>query len=135
MIVPADIAPACSARADTSAAGLVQRSVTELMRTGAFAAHAAHMRRVYGIRYNRTLLAANAYLRDFFDIDAPPWGLAITLRPKQMNQAAIDALCQRLLQRKVIVSPMDGIKLSFAAVNESRIAEGIGIIASLLATS
>ncbi|MCL2187405.1 MAG: PLP-dependent aminotransferase family protein [Defluviitaleaceae bacterium] len=134
MVVPKSIADECAKLADTSTAGLLQKAFAQFLTNGGFAAHAAHMRRVYGRRYKQALLAAKTYLADYYIIDETQRGLALALRPTVNNDWEAENLCQRLLQRKVIVSPIDGIRLSFCAVQEERIAEGIGIIAAMLAT-
>ncbi|MCL2204682.1 MAG: PLP-dependent aminotransferase family protein [Defluviitaleaceae bacterium] len=134
MVVPEAIQEACAEYITGSAPGLVQRAFNVFVRGGGFAAHTARMRAVYGRRYRKTIEAAGAYLPGYAGFDTPGTGLTLNLYPKGKYGKDIDTLCQRLLQRKVILSPISPLKISFAAVPEERAAEGIGIIAAVLAT-
>jgi DNA-binding transcriptional MocR family regulator len=133
MVAPSGLAGECAALAGTPAAGLVQRAFDLFLRLGGFAVHAANMRATYGKRYRKVLAAVRAYLSHYTDYTATGCGLFLPLRLKHMYPREMESLYQCLLQRKVIVSPLSGFGIGFAAVQEERIAEGIGIIAAALA--
>ena len=120
--------------ADTPPPGYAQRAFDIFIRSGGFEAHAANMRRVYGRRYQKLVAAAHTYLAPIADFELPGGGLSLWVTPHHKTADYAD----KFLQRKVVVSPgqlfaaENGFRISFAAVPEERIAEGIGVIASVL---
>jgi DNA-binding transcriptional MocR family regulator len=130
-------------RSDDAVSGYVQRAVDLFLRSGGFESHGKHMRAVYGRRYRKVISEMENNLREHATYTAPGGGLNIWLTVNRAAPAQTEALCGRLLQRKVIVSPgalftpqgsdLPCFRVSFAAVAESAISEGIGIIASEIA--
>jgi len=119
---------------DTSPPGYTQRAFDVFLRSGNYESHTANMRRVYGRRYQRVVAAMSTYFNNLADFTLPGGGLSIWVTPHVAGDYV-----SRFLQKKVVVSPgelfaedMPGFRLSFAAVPERHIAEGIGAIASTL---
>ncbi|MCL2498720.1 MAG: PLP-dependent aminotransferase family protein [Defluviitaleaceae bacterium] len=140
MVVPKTLAGKITAPIHCPASAFLQRAFGLFLREGGFDEHAANMRIIYGKRYRKLIAAARVYLSDYASFDEPKSGLAIRIYPKKMDGDEIDGLCRRVLQRKVVVSPILSrrgerpcFKLSFATVREESIAEGIGIIAAVMA--
>ena len=126
--------------ANVSLPGYAQRAFDILIRSGDFEAHAANMRRYYGKRYQKMTTAACTYLAPLADFELPGGGLSLWITPRIPHSSDIGDYTNKFLLRKVVVSPgrlfaadMPGFRISFAAVPEERIAEGIGVIASVLA--
>ena len=126
--------------ADVSPPGYAQRAFDVFLRSGAFELHTSNMRRVYGRRFQRLASAARAYLTPYADFELYGGGLSLWITPRAPNNRDMNDYVDKFLQRKVVVSPgqlfatdLPGFRVSFAAVQEERIAEGIGIIASVLA--
>jgi len=124
---------------DLTTSGYIQRGVDLFLRSGAYDLHLANMRSVYGRRYHKVVTAINTYLPNLADVDLPGGGLCLWIRPRNTN-SDIDYV-EQLLQQKIIVSPgqlfaisgeESAFRISFAAVSDERIAEGIGGIASVL---
>jgi DNA-binding transcriptional MocR family regulator len=131
-VVPKDLVKKIAAPVYCPATGFVQRAFDLYLRSGKFDEHAAKMRTVYGKRYRKVIAAARAYLSGYVGFDEPECGLGIEIRPKYTIK--IDTLCQRFLQRKVVVFPgVNYFNINFATTREERITEGIGIIAAVLA--
>ena len=123
---------------DISPPGYMQRVFDFFLRNGDFEAHAANMRRAYGRRYHKLAAAVSAYLTPLADFKLTGGGLSLWVTPRGGRNS--NDIANKLLQRKVLVSPgclfaadLPGFRISFAAVPEERIAEGIGVIASVLA--
>ncbi|MCL2570959.1 MAG: PLP-dependent aminotransferase family protein [Defluviitaleaceae bacterium] len=128
--IAADIAPA-----DLATSGYIQRGFDLFLRSGAYDLHLANMRTVYGRRYQKIIGVINTYLANLADVILPAGGLSLWIKPHNKIADYID----KFLQRKVVVSPSDlyvgsgeGFRVSFAAVNEEQINEGIGAIAAVL---
>jgi len=124
-------------KGDADVPGYFQRGFDLFLRSGAYDLHMANMRSVYGRRYQKLESAAKTYLAHLADFELPGGGLGLWVMP-HMKQERL--YIEGFLQRKVIVSPgrlfssgdVGGFRINFAAVPEERIAEGIGIIASVL---
>ena len=122
-------------------AGYMQRAFDVYLRSGAFEFHAANVRSVYGRRYHKLVSAVNTYLSPLADFVLPAGGLSLWITPHKAP--GDEDYAARFLQQNVIVSPgrlyaLAGgdeyrFRISFAAVPEEKIAEGIGVIAAVLA--
>jgi len=121
---------------ETPPPGYTQRALDVFLRNGDYESHIANMRMIYGRRYQKITAAAGTYLTPFADFELPGGGLSLWITPRRSEA---DNYAGKFLQRKVIVTPgrlfandMRGFRISFASVPEDRIAEGIGVIASVL---
>jgi len=115
--------------------GYTQRAFDTFLNCGDYDTHAANMRRIYARRYQRLTAAAHTYLAPLASFDLPGGGLSLWVTP----HCEVRGYAEKFLQRKVVVTPeqlfgaeMLGFRLSFAAVPEELIAEGVGVIASVL---
>jgi len=133
MVCPGNM-PGLKPSTDTMPPGYTQRAFDIFLRSGGYESHVAHMREVYGRRYQGILAAMRTYLTPFADFSTPGGGLSLWVTPHIANDYT-----DKFLQRKVVVTPgqlydanMPGFRISFASVPEERIAEGIGIIASVM---
>jgi len=125
---------------ETTVSGYIQRGFDLFIRSGAYELHLANMRTVYGRRYQKLEAAAKTYLAHLVDFELPGGGLSLWITPHTKKEA--EDVIQGFLERGVIVSPgrlytskggdVPSFRLSFASVPEEKIAEGIGIIASVL---
>jgi len=123
--------------ADTAASGYIQRGFDLFLRSGAYESHCAYVRTVHGRRYSKISAAVNTYLTPFADFKLPGGGLSLWITPHKKE----DDIVERFLQRKVIVSPgrmftssaVNGFRICYGNLSEEKIAEGIGVIASVLA--
>ncbi|MCL2378230.1 MAG: PLP-dependent aminotransferase family protein [Defluviitaleaceae bacterium] len=115
--------------------GYALRAFDYFLRNGDYEAHAANMRSIYGRRYQKITAAARTYLAPLADYELPGGGLSLWVTPRVGNG---EDYAEKFLQRKVVVSPGrlfgmgEWFRVSFAAVPEERIAEGIGVIAAVL---
>jgi len=131
------------ARMESSVSGYIQRGFDLFLRSGAYELHLANMRTVYGRRYQKLESAAKSYLAHLTDFELPGGGFSMWISPHKKNEA--EDFVQGFLQKGVIVSPgrlytarggdTPSFRLSFASIPEEKIAEGIGIIASVLSGS
>ncbi|MCL2527453.1 MAG: PLP-dependent aminotransferase family protein [Defluviitaleaceae bacterium] len=123
---------------DITASGYIQRGLDLFLRSGAYELHVANMRSIYGRRYNKIVAAVNTYLGHLADFKLPGGGLSLWVTPH--TSQSDDDYSASILQRQVVVSPgwlystakENGFMISFAAVADDKIAEGIGVIASVL---
>jgi len=132
---------ALAANTDIGASGYIQRGFDLFLRSGAYELHMANMRSVYGRRYHKLVAAVNTYLGHLADFELPGGGLSLWICPRIVDKNGRDYI-EGFLQQKVIVSPgrlfagaggdLPGFRISFAAVDDERISEGIGVIASVL---
>jgi len=116
--------------------GYTQRVFDCFLRSGDYELHTANMRTMYARRYLKMTTAVSTYLAPFADFVLPGGGLSLWVTPHVPGDYT-----GLFIKKKIAVSPgqlfsadMQGFRLSFAAVSEDRIAEGIGAIASVLHT-
>jgi DNA-binding transcriptional MocR family regulator len=140
MVIPENVVEKIVPPVHCPASVFIQRAFALFLHNGGFDEHAANMRIVYGKRYRKAIAAARVYLSDYADFDEPKHGLSIKVYPKNYKGTDIENLCRRALQRKVILSPLPSMrgglpffKISLASVQEENIAEGMGIIAAVMA--
>ena len=118
-------------------AGFIQRIVNFYLRSEDFKVQADFMRREYSKRYHKMIQACETYLTPYAKFSVPGGGLGIWVSP---YGSCNDELFDKFLSRQVVVSPgrmfsanAHGFRMNFANVTEAKIAEGVGIIASVLA--
>jgi DNA-binding transcriptional MocR family regulator len=123
---------------DIATSGYIQRAFDLYLRSGGYEQHIKHMRAVYKRRYVKTLAAAEKHLTGVTIFEPPNGGLSLWFTVKNTARD-IESLCTGFLQQKVIVSPgslfsahKPAFRISFAAVPEALIDEGIGRIAAVI---
>jgi DNA-binding transcriptional MocR family regulator len=127
---------------DIATSGYIQRAFDLYLRDGDFGRHCAHMRTVYARRYRKAVKMAVAQLAPYANIGIPGGGLSLWFELKDADGRQAEALCNRFLQQRVIVSPgalfslhdddMPCFRISFASVSEAALAKGIDLIASVI---
>jgi DNA-binding transcriptional MocR family regulator len=126
---------------DIATSGYIQRALDVYMRGGGMEAHGRFIRAVYGKRYKTALGALIKHLSPYIHFWAPGGGLSLwaELTHTRWAQSA-EKFCAAVLEQQVILTPGsifsdtadNAFRISFAAVDEERIAKGIEIIASVL---
>jgi DNA-binding transcriptional MocR family regulator len=117
-------------------AGLTQRGIAVYLRSGHYVQHLAFLRASYTLLFKRLATAVRGFLEPHASITIPEGGLGFWITPK--GRVDVAKLCDRILQNGVMVSPgglydaPKSFRLSFANVREDKIAEGVGIIASVM---
>jgi len=129
MVVPAGLEASLleSAHFITPPDELLCRGMDLFIRSAQYEAHTAKMRYTFNKRYQKVMDAVRIYLSDYVAYDDDGHGLGVQLHVRDGDK---QKLLARLLTRGVILSPE--CKINFACVQEDRIHEGIGIIASQL---
>jgi len=144
MACPSSVSEAINKiNADITPPGYIQRAFDIFLRSGDYVSHTANIREVYGRLYQKMAQAVSTYLASLADFELPGGGLSLWVTPHTTHGNKVGDYADKILQRKVVVSPgqlfavpgtdLPGFRISFAAVPEERIAEGIGAIASVLA--
>ena len=118
--------------------GYIQRGLDFYLRHCDFRGHCTFLRSQYARRWRRATVAIETYLSPFASFNIPDGGLSFWISPRTKFDYA-----EEFLKRKVLVAPgklfMNGnaphFRCCFASVQEERISEGIGIIASVFAKS
>jgi len=123
---------------DAAPSGFIQRVFDFYLSHIGFLEHAALMRVQYGKRYRKLIQACQTYLSPYAHFTEPNGGLGLWINPKMVCNVEI---FEKFLHRKVVVSPghmfvsgkTSQFRINFSNIPEERIAEGIGIISSVLA--
>jgi len=120
--------------------GFVQRIFDFYLRSGKFQANINFMRHEYGKRYRKMIQACETYLSPYASFSVPGGGLGVWVSP---CFPVDEEIFEKFLARQVVVSPgklfssskrhIPDFRINFANVPEAQIAEGVGIIASVLA--
>lgn len=104
---------------------LLCKALNLFFRSTCYETYTGKMRYDFGKRYRKVLEGIRIYLSDFVTYEATYGGLGIQLH---LNNGDKNELFTRLIQRGVVLS--SDFKINFACVQENRIHEGIGIIAT-----
>ncbi|MDR1688291.1 MAG: PLP-dependent aminotransferase family protein [Clostridiales bacterium] len=125
---------------DISSSGLTQRAFDLFLRSPLWSNRLAYMKTVFKARYSVLASALQKHLPPNAAYNLPGGGCSVWINLKETN---ISDLCNKLLQRNVLVAPgavysLSGqeipfIRISFAAANEREIKTGVEILGDELA--
>ncbi len=126
--------------ADISTSGLLQRAFDLYLRQRLWKGHLEYMQKCYRDRYQQTIRAMQISFPPQADFSAPGGGLCIWV--KGHPELSTDRLYQSCLANGVVIAPgshffpdkrdSNFFRLSFAALSEDTISQGIPIIARQL---
>lgn len=124
---------------DISSSGLLQRTLDLYLREGAWQQHLDRMRRIYSARYLKMAAALKKHLPQV-SLTPPGGGLHIWLQLPQGIDG--DELYRHCLRQEVLITPgsyftpgdsyLQFFRLSYAAVTETEIPQGIAIMGNIL---
>ena len=138
LLAPPDLVEAAGEAkhlSDITSSGLLQRAFDLYLREGAWQRHLQEMKDIYQLRYQELLIQVQKLS---LKLTPPNGGLHLWLGAGM----DCDQLAQRCLERKVLIIPgsqfsprhRNYLRLSFAAVHQGQIKEGIAILADALQT-
>lgn len=125
---------------DITTSGFIQRVFDLYLRKGLWKSHINEIREIYKKRYIYLMKLLDEHLKNEISYIPPDGGLSLWIKLKA--SISVDKLSDILLSRNVIISPgslfslskesLNYFRLSFAAVNEKQIHEGILILKEVL---
>ena len=125
---------------DISTSGFIQRALEYYLREFGWGEHAAQARRYGGEKYRKMLSAARKYLSDVAKYGQPNGGVSLWV--ELPVGVGAEALCSRMLEKNVILTPgsqydISGeenrhIRLSFLNLSDDKIEVGLKRIGDMI---